>query len=142
MTANTSSILALDIGTVRIGIALADSIARLPRPLVTLPNDDKFVARLQQLIADEAVSKLVVGLPRSLEGDDTDQTRLVREFVTSWQSSVNLPMSYQDEALSSSRAKQELLARGKPYQKGDVDALAATFILDDYFLQAALTKGA
>ena len=142
MIANTSSVLALDVGTVRIGVALADTVARLPRPLLTLPNDDHFMTRLHQIIIDEAVSALVIGLPRSLNGNDTDQTRLVREFVDSWQASVNLPINYQDEALSSARAKEELLARGKPYQKGDVDALAATFILDDYFLHSAITEAA
>lgn len=132
MTANSSSILALDVGTVRIGVALAGSVARLPRPLLTLLNDENFTKQLRQIIDQEGVKVLVIGLPRSLNGDDTDQTRMVRSFVGSWQSSISLPLVYQDEALSSARAKAELEARAKPYQKGDVDALAATFILDDF----------
>ena len=142
MSINNSSVLALDVGTVRIGVAVADALARLPRPLITLPNDETFIVQLRQIIATEKVSALVVGLPRSLDGEDTDQTRLVREFVAGWQSLVDLPITYQDEALSSSRAKEELLARGRPYAKGDVDALAATFILDDFIATQTVTKGA
>lgn len=134
MPANHSSILALDVGTVRIGVAIADSVARLSRPLITLPATENFIAALQQIIDSEGVTTLVIGLPRGLDGQSTDQTRLVEAFVTSWQNIIGLPVSFQDEALSSARAKEELAARGKPYQKGDVDALAATFILDDYLV--------
>lgn len=134
MTTNANSILALDIGTVRIGVAIADAVARLPRPLTTLANDESFIEQVLSIITSESVTVLVVGLPRSLDGDDTDQTRLVRSFVASWESEISLPISYQDEALSSARAKDELQSRGRPYQKAAVDALAATFILEDYLL--------
>ncbi len=142
MTANNSSIVALDVGTVRIGVALADSVARLPKPLRTLANDEQFTEQLRRIIDNEAVTTLVVGLPRSLDGEDTDQTRLVRSFVADWQVGVGLPLFFQDEALSSARAKEELMARGKPYQKGDVDALAATYILDDYLANNPIGSGA
>ena len=135
MVTNDSSILALDIGTVRIGVAVATAVARLPRPLTTLAADEHFTEQLRQIIDSQSATSLVVGLPRSLEGTDTDQTRLVRAFVTSWETVIGLPVTYQDEALSSARAKAELIAHGKPFQKADVDALAATFILEDYLLQ-------
>ena len=142
MSRNNSSFLALDVGTVRIGVAIADAAARLPRPLITLANDENFTEQLQQIIDNENVSTLIIGLPRGLEGQDTDQTRLVRNFVDSWQAVIRLPVVYQDEALSSARAKDELEARGKPYRKGDVDALAATFILDDFLVSNPVIIGA
>ena len=142
MTANTSSILALDVGTVRIGVAISDSIARLPRPMMTLVNNEDFTEQLRQIIDNEGVTTLIVGLPRSLNGEDTDQTRLVRRFVANWQADVGLPLFFQDEALSSARAKEELRARGKLYQKGDIDALAATYILDDYLANNPTGSGA
>ena len=134
MPANHNSILALDVGTVRIGVALADTVARLPRPLVTLSATDNFAEALQQIINDEGVTALVIGLPRGLDGQSTDQTRLVEASAADWPRVFGLPLYFQDEALSSARAKEELQARAKPYQKGKVDALAATFILEDYLL--------
>lgn len=127
--------MALDVGTVRIGVAVASADAQIPRPLLTLANGENFIEQLQQLIDNENIGRLVVGLPRGLSGQDTPQTVYVREFIENLQTAVDLPLSFQDEALSSTRAKQELEARGKLYQKGDVDALAATYILEDYLIE-------
>ena len=132
---NNSGVLALDVGTVRVGVAIASAHAQLPRPLITLSNNESFTEQLQQLIKNELIGKLVIGLPRGLNGQDTPQTAYVREFTENLQTAVELPVTFQDEALSSTRAKQELEARGKLYQKGDVDALAATYILEDYLIE-------
>ena len=130
-----SGALALDVGTVRVGVAIASAHAQLPRPLITLANNENFTEQLQQLINNELIGKLVIGLPRGLNGQDTPQTAYIREFIEILQTAIDLPMTFQDEALSSTRAKQELEARGKLYQKGDVDALAATYILEDYLIE-------
>jgi putative Holliday junction resolvase len=127
-----SSILALDVGEKRIGVAIANSIARLARPLTTLPHDDNIFATLEKLIADESVSVVVVGLPRNLSGEDTDQTAYVRQFTEKLRHDM---IRFQDEALTSKKAEMELRQRGKPYAKGDIDALAATYILEDYLQQ-------
>lgn len=140
MPSNPSNLLALDVGTVRIGVALASSVVRLAHPLITLPSDKNFTESLLQIIKDEAVGTLIVGLPRGLDGQETSQTELVRQFTTVMQSKVNLPVYFQDEALTSQKAKQELEARGKPYQKHQVDALAATYILEDYLKDNEVTN--
>jgi putative Holliday junction resolvase len=77
-------------------------------------------------------TELVVGLPRNMSGEPTKQTELVRQFVVRRLAGFELPMHFQDESLTSVKAEQELQQRKKPYVKGDVDALAATYILDDY----------
>ena len=135
MAPSASSILALDVGTIRIGIAIASVVVRLPRPLTTLANDENFSTKLAEIIKKEVVATVVVGLPRGLDGQETGQTGYVRTFVANMPAELGVRMPFQDEALSSNRAKSELEARGSAYQKGDIDALAATFILDDY-LQA------
>lgn len=127
------TILALDVGAQRIGVATANVIARIASPLVTISNDASTVETIQRLIAEHDVEMLVVGLPRGLEGQETAQTQTVRDFVSNLQQTIgDFPMQFQDEALTSRKAEDELEARGKPYQKGDIDALAATYILDDY----------
>ncbi len=124
-------ILALDVGSKRIGLALASGIARLARPLTTLDADGDVIDQLARIITDEKVEQLVVGLPRNLDGQETAQTASVRSF-TSQLEQFKLPIHLQDEALTSHKAEAELAARGKAYNKADVDALAATYILEDY----------
>lgn len=131
-------ILALDVGAQRIGVATANAIARIASPLVTIPNNESTTETIQQLIAEHDVEMLVVGLPRGLDGQETAQTQTVRDFVSNLQQAIgDFPMQFQDEALTSRKAEEELEARGKPYQKGDIDALAATYILDDYLQENA-----
>jgi putative Holliday junction resolvase len=126
------NILGIDVGERRIGIAMANTIARLPRPLTTLYNNASFWDKLMELIRQEDVAHIVVGLPRGLQGQDTAQTDVVRAFVEDLKQHVSVPVSLQDEALTSRQAEAELNARKKRLTKEDIDALAATYILDDY----------
>lgn len=127
-----SSILALDVGESRIGVAIASSIARLPGPLTTLQNSSTVWEEIRAVAEQEDANIIVVGLPRNLSGQDTAQTTYVREFV---KGASDLQIVFQDEALTSKKAEQELSSRGKPFSKGDIDALAATYILQDYLEQ-------
>lgn len=132
MPATTPShILALDVGTKRIGVAIASSVARLAHPLTTLDAEADPLQALKRIIAAEGVELIVAGLPRGLEGQETAQTSSVRDFVEGL-AQLNLPIHFQDEALTSRKAEAELQARGKAYNKGEVDALAATYILEDF----------
>ena len=126
------SIMALDIGAARIGVAVASGMARIPHPTGALPNDDTLIGRLQQLCAEEHVAKLVIGLPRGMDGQETAQTAIARELGIKIAQQLNLPFHWQDEAVTSVQAEAELRQRGEPYDKGDIDALAAVYILEDY----------
>jgi len=126
------NLIALDVGDKRVGVAITNTLARLPRPYVTLVRDDTFWDKLQKLMADETITQLVVGLPRSLDGNETAQTRTTREFIAGLEKHFSITVVTQDEALTSRKAEHELHARGRPFAKGDIDALAATYILEDY----------
>jgi putative Holliday junction resolvase len=132
MQVKPKATLALDIGEKRIGVALASNMAGLACPLTTLNSSDNFFLDLQQIIEDENVGVIVVGLPRGMEGQETDQTRAVKTFVAQLKSRFNLPFYWQDEAVTSIKARAELDSRHKASVKGDVDALAATYILEDF----------
>ncbi len=137
MTQLPSSVLALDIGDKRVGIAVASLAAGLPRPLMTLDREDSnFFQTLQALITSENVSTIVVGYPRNLAGQTTGQTTSSEAFAEELGKHTNLPIHFQDEAVTSKQAEAELEARHKPYKRGDIDALAATYILEDYLSQA------
>ena len=132
MQTTHKSILALDVGSKRIGVALSDLTARLPHPLTTLDGTAPAAPAVQTLIAEYGVTAIVVGLPRGLDGQETAQTKTVRAFANALQPAVPVPLFLQDEAVTSRQAEDELRARGKPYAKGDIDALSATYILEDF----------
>lgn len=132
MTTNSGYILALDVGEKRIGVAVASPVAKLPRPHSVLINDENIWNNIKQLISDEEVSTVVIGLPRSLDSNDTAQTRWVREFASELEEKMSVRVTLQDEALTSRQAEAELRASGKKFAKGDIDSLAATYILEDY----------
>jgi putative Holliday junction resolvase len=123
---------ALDIGNHRIGVALASVAAGIAQPYTTLHHDENIVETLRSLLAEQEVVALVVGLPRGLDGQETAQTRVVEAIAADLKKHLDIPMYWQDEALTSRKAEEELERRGKPYGKGDIDALAATYILEDF----------
>lgn len=124
------TIFALDIGERKIGIARANTIAKIAEPLVTLANDDQFLSKLKHLIIEHQVERIIVGLPRNLEGQDTKQTSYVKEFIQGL--NLKAEIVFQDEALTSVSAEDLLSSSGKAYNKEDIDAVAASIILDDY----------
>lgn len=126
------TLICLDVGAARIGVARANKIAKIAEPLKTLPNDDDVVRSLEQIIADEHAATVVVGLPQNRNQEDTDQTRFVRDFVRRLKETVTAEFVFQDEAESSIKAEAILRQRGKPYAKENIDAEAATLILQDY----------
>jgi len=127
-----SAILALDVGERRIGVALANVHVRLASPLTTLQRSDVSPDDIRQLIEQHDVGALVVGLPRGLDGQHTHQTKAVETFAAELAKAVAVPLHWQDEAVTSRQAEAELIARGKPYKKEDIDALSAVYILEDY----------
>ena len=132
MITSTSAILALDVGERRIGVAKAGAVARIPGPLLTLDHAEDIFQKIAALLQEHEAAALVVGLPRGLSGQHTQQTGTIEAFVTELKNHVTVPMYWQDEAVTSEKAEAELKRRGKPYAKGDIDALAATYILDDF----------
>lgn len=108
---------------------MADGEVKLASPFKTVT-----VAELKAVIEGEGpFEEVVVGLPRSLGGNETPQTLAVRRFTDDVLGGL-LPKDpvFQDEAGTSGVAEEHLKASGKPYEKGDIDAEAAAIILQDY----------
>lgn len=123
--------LALDVGAARIGVALANDVARIASPLPALENNQDFCDRLRELTAEHHIDQVIVGWPRGLNGQETDQTRYVESFIERLDV-CGIPVVKQDEALTSVQAEAELKSRGKPFAKGDIDSLSAVYILEDF----------
>ncbi len=130
-------VLCLDVGERRIGIALASTIARLPAPLTTIDRNQEtdVYETISQITKSEDVSVVVVGLPRGMQGQETKQTIISRQFAQKLSEAISVPIVMQDEAGTSLEAERILKERGKAYEKGDIDAEAATIILRDYLNQ-------
>jgi putative Holliday junction resolvase len=134
MTSSSNTYLALDIGERRIGVAVAAEPARLPRALPTIDRSKTpdIMASLKALVTDQSATQVIAGLPRGMDGQETAQTASVRTFVGELSAELGVPVALQDEAGTSLKAEDELRARGSAYDKGDIDALAATYILEDW----------
>lgn len=134
---HTGSLLALDVGERRVGVALASHGISFAKPLVTLERTDDIFAKIADLVTEHQAAVLVVGYPRGLAGQTTEQTTRTEVFVEELCAHVSIPVAWQDEALTSVKAEAELAARHKDgvYNKADVDALAATYILEDYLTE-------
>lgn len=124
-----ATILALDVGTKRIGVAMADVTVPIAIPLETVEVDGSELEKIAKIIKDKSAEKVVVGYPRNQSGDATDQTKVSEVFGKRVMAYVDIV--FQDESLTSVMAEERLKRSGKPYQKGDIDALAAAIILQD-----------
>jgi putative Holliday junction resolvase len=136
-------VLGVDYGAKRIGLALSDATGSLARPwqMVASPGDPRSAAKVVAGVVatlrqsdDAHLDRIVVGLPRRLNGDDTDQTPLVRLFVTILGELTGLPVDTQDERLTSVEAESRLAGRERDWRKRKklVDAEAASIFLQDY----------
>jgi len=142
-------VLGVDFGRRRIGLALSDASATLARPWKTVAagNTPRASAEvIAQIVRSatsggdldaEALGLIVVGLPKRLNGEDTDQTAPAREFAAALQVSCGIDVRAQDERLSSHEADQLLAARERDWRrrKERLDAAAAAVILQDYLDQ-------
>jgi putative Holliday junction resolvase len=113
----------VDVGSQRVGVARGSSAARIAQPVKTVPAATA-IAELSQMAAQ--ADGIVVGLPRGLDGQETAQTKQVREWAQLAKKQINKPFYWQDEALTSVAAKD----RGA--LTGEVDAVAASVILQDF----------
>jgi putative pre-16S rRNA nuclease len=121
--------LGIDYGSRRVGLSTATDEAKLASPLKAISPGE-----LVSFIKDNGpYDRVVLGLPRSLDGHDTPQTLAVRHFADDvlWRK-LNIEPILQDEAGTSALAEDRLKESGRDYQKGDIDAEAATIILQDY----------
>ena len=123
--------LALDVGETRIGLAMADSQVRIAVPFGWVANDERVMEELAEIMLRHDISLVVVGYPRNQSGEPTQQTEFVVDFVRRLgQLDIDAEIAYQDESLTSVQAEQRLA--GKIKDKGDIDAEAASIILQDY----------
>ena len=132
-------VLGIDFGERRVGLALSDPSATIAQPLPTITRrmgKRPPIAAITEIIQQQEVAEVVVGLPLNLSGDETDWTRTVREFGNKLQERAGVPVEFLDERLTSVQAERAVrgsgLKRSDREQKHRIDAAAAVLLLQTY----------
>jgi putative holliday junction resolvase len=149
----TSRLLGIDLGTRRIGLAIADAGIGIARPLATLPRArtiDADAAAIERVCREQDVAEIVVGLPVEARGDEGEMAAAARAWAAALGERLELPVVLRDERLSSFEAEQRLgrMPRGRSggppsrtqrnAYRARIDREAASVILQDE-LDARLT---
>jgi putative holliday junction resolvase len=149
------SILSVDYGRARMGLALADRETRLAQPLSTMEriNRNEDMRRLRELVREHGVKQIVVGLPLRLDGSRGEMAEEAERFAQRVRKQIGVPVELVDERLTSWEAErllEEIQGRfihdekaaghmrpKKVTEKMTVDAVAAAVILKDYLERQA-----
>ena len=130
-------VMALDVGDVRIGVAVSDLMGIIANPLETYTRKGDItrdVNYIVQLAKSHEVSLFVSGLPLGLNGLENEQTRKTREFVDALTAATDIPVKFMDERFTTLSAERVLIEGNvrRENRKKVIDKVAATIILQNY----------
>ncbi len=130
-------IMGIDYGKARIGIAISDALGMVANPVGTV--GEKFfpaqVSAVAQQVKTLKPSKIILGLPKNMDGSEGDSAALVREFAEKLFLETDVPYEFLDERLTTVSAHKflnEMNVSGSKKRKGVVDTLSAVIILQNY----------
>tara|TARA_B100000953_G_C17925422_1_gene392130 strand:- start:89 stop:502 length:414 start_codon:yes stop_codon:yes gene_type:complete len=129
-------ILAIDYGDVRVGLAISDLTQTIAQPFKTLlySNSNNLLNQLDNIVKENDIGLIVVGIPYNMKGEDTQQTNKVRKFISLIQDNLMIEIKLIDERLTSLEAKKIMhkmnIKTGS--NKTKIDKIAASIILQEY----------
>lgn len=130
--------LAVDYGGSRMGLAVCDRDEKIASPLAVLENPGQFLNRIVEVVRNEGIEAVVMGLPLNMDDSEGPQANLVRKFAAQLEKAVvNIPIHFQDERLSTFAAEEKLLSAEftRKRKKKRLDAVAAAEILHAFLEQ-------
>jgi putative Holliday junction resolvase len=129
-------VLAVDPGTKRVGVAVSDPTGTIAQALTTVPAEPRgtLVARLAQIATDQEATRIVVGLPRRLDGSYGPEAKSARELADELRKASSLPVEMVDERMTTVAAERSLVAGGmrRAKRRLTVDRVAATLLLQSH----------
>jgi putative Holliday junction resolvase len=129
-------VIAVDPGTKRVGVAVSDPTGTIAQALTTVPAEPRhtLAARLTQIAADQEAKRIVVGLPRRLDGSYGPEAKSARELADELRAASSLPVELVDERLTTVAAERSLVAGGvrRAKRRLSVDRVAATLLLQSH----------
>lgn len=133
-------VLGLDIGSHRIGMAISDELGMIAQGLKTIKREsiEKDLSEIAVTIAQLNVEKIVVGLPKNMDGTLGKQAEMVFQWIKALKKKIHLPVVAWDERLSTVGASKILLEAdlSRKKRKTVIDRLAAVLILQGYLDQS------
>jgi putative Holliday junction resolvase len=127
------SVLAIDPGTRRLGVAVLDGTGRIALPLdpIRVGSRGEHLAALGRLVAERGIERIVVGLPLRLDGGEGPAARGARVLAGRIEAAVGVPVELFDERMTTAQAERDLIALGmrREDRRGRVDSAAAVLIL-------------
>ena len=129
-------IMGVDYGDARTGIAISDLLCSIVGSTTVIHSrkDEKTIAEIQKLIAENGVGEIVVGLPKNMDGSEGPRAEVCRAFAGQLKEATGLPVAMWDERRTTVEAHNILSEHnyhGKK-RKNTVDAVAASLILEGY----------
>ncbi|MFO7774319.1 MAG: Holliday junction resolvase RuvX [Candidatus Hydrogenedentota bacterium] len=138
---NLERVLGLDIGDVRIGVAVSDPLGSMALPRDTVQRTDlkTDIEAIGAIAEDTGARRVVVGLPLNQNGKPGPQAERVLEFAKALEEGLGLPIETQDERFSTAAAERTLIGADmrRKKRKQNVDKLAAHHILQTYLDRTA-----
>ena len=133
---NNITVVGLDVGAKRIGVAKGDLSLKIASPLKPLIRDKNIFEKVADVIRENGAQIVVVGLPRNSNGDETAQSEFSRIFAKNLAAATDVKIVFQDESLTSIEAEKNLRGR-KDFREtslrdGTLDSEAAALILQDF----------
>jgi len=124
--------LGVDVGTVRVGVAITDPERTLATPVATVPRTPAAPAEIADLVTERAAVAIFVGLPRSLDGQERSSAVDARAFASAVAELTPVPVRLIDERLTTSSAARQLgeAGRNAKKQRAIIDQAAAVVILE------------
>jgi putative Holliday junction resolvase len=136
-------VMGIDLGKVRIGLAISDELRMLAHPLETIPADRAAIARIAQIVRDRKIEAIVAGVPKTMGGQMGTAAKEAMVFVEKLKAAVACKVITWDERLTTVAANRALRDAGKKTKdtRGYVDQVAAQLILQGYLDQQEMALG-
>jgi len=131
------TMLCLDIGDVRTGVAISNEVSSICSPLDHIKSNDNLVQKISKLITEHSIDTIVIGLPKLMSGREGERAKYSRkikkELVTRYES---LNVILWDERLTTKQAEKYLRETTKKREKikNNIDSLSAVLILENYIV--------
>ncbi len=128
--------LGIDYGDVRVGLALSDLTQTIAKPFKTLIYNDAnhLISQIQEIVNEQDIEIIVIGIPYNMKGEDTQQTIKVKEFASLVDKNLEVDIKFIDERLTSYEAEQVMHKMNikTGFNKAKIDKIAASIILQEY----------
>jgi putative holliday junction resolvase len=129
-------VLAVDPGSRRVGLAVSDPTGTIAQPLATLDAEplETLAARIADVARQHEAGRIVVGLPRRLDGSFGPEARAAQELAEGVRETSGVPVELVDERLTTAQAERSMIAGGvrRRRRRATIDRVAATLLLQSH----------